>query len=100
MMTPLSGTLKRELDVAGVAYTLTLTADALRLTEKGKRLGRELKWAAIVDGEAALAVALQASLSQPTAKVSKRRKKPPAVMSKDSSYAAPKRRRRSAMRRS
>jgi hypothetical protein len=61
-MTPLAGPLKRQLDLDGVAYTLTLDADGLRLVEKGKRKGVELRWTDLVNGDAALASALQASL--------------------------------------
>jgi len=61
-MTPLAGPLKRQLDLDGVAYTLTLDADGLRLVEKGKRKGMELRWRDLVNGDAALASALQASL--------------------------------------
>ena len=64
-MTPLAGPLKRALDLDGVAYTLTLDADGLRLVEKGKRKGLELGWRELVNGDAALASALQASLAQP-----------------------------------
>jgi hypothetical protein len=62
VMTPLAGPLKRQLDLDGVAYTLTLDADGLRLVEKGKRKGVELRWADLVNGDAALATALQASI--------------------------------------
>ena len=64
-MTPLAGPLKRQLDLDGVAYTLTLDADGLRLVEKGKRKGMELRWRELVNGDAALASALQASLQAP-----------------------------------
>lgn len=63
-MTPLDGPLKRQLDLAGVAYTLTLDHDGLRLAEKGKRKGIELRWLDLVSGDAALATALQASLAR------------------------------------
>jgi hypothetical protein len=61
-MTPLDGPLKRQLDVDGVAYTLTIDADGLRLVEKGRREGVALRWADLANGDAALASALQASL--------------------------------------
>lgn len=63
-MTPLDGPLKRQLMLDGVAFTLTLDADGLRLVEKGKRNGLELSWRDLVNGDAALASALQASLAQ------------------------------------
>jgi hypothetical protein len=61
-MTPLHSTLKRALTIDGRDYVLALTPAALKLTLKGKRNGVELPWAQLVNGEAALAVALHASL--------------------------------------
>jgi hypothetical protein len=61
-MTPLDKPLKRELTIAGQAYTLTLDPGGLKLVEKGKRKGVELAWKDIVSGDAGLAAALQASL--------------------------------------
>jgi hypothetical protein len=64
-MTPLDGPLKRQLLLDGVAFTLTLDADGLHLVEKGKRKGVDLRWRDLVNGDAALASALQASLQAP-----------------------------------
>jgi len=61
-MTPLDKPLKRELTVAGQAYTLTVDPDGLKLIEKGKRNGVELAWKDILSGDAGLAAALQASV--------------------------------------
>ena len=61
-MTPLHSTLKRALSIDGRDYVLTLNETALKLTLKGKRNGVELPWTQLVNGEAALAVALHASL--------------------------------------
>lgn len=61
-MTPLHSTLKRSLTIDGRDYVLTLNETALKLTLKGKRNGVELPWSQLVNGEAALAVALHASL--------------------------------------
>lgn len=61
-MTPLDKPLKREVVIGGVAYTLALDPDGLKLTEKGRRRGVELRWKDLVSGDAALATALQASL--------------------------------------
>src|SRR3982074_1778383 len=63
-MTPLDKTLKRVLKINGHDYVVTLTPDALKITRKGHRLGIELKWADIVSGQSALAVALNASLGK------------------------------------
>ena len=62
MTTPLHSTLKRALSIDGRDYVVTLTETSLKLTLKGKRNGVELSWAQLVNGEAALAVALHASL--------------------------------------
>jgi hypothetical protein len=62
MTTALRNPIKRELDVNGEKYTLTLTPEGFSLVPKGKRKGVELTWAAIAGGDAALAIALNASL--------------------------------------
>jgi hypothetical protein len=67
-MTPLHSTLKRALTIDGRDYVLTLNETALKLTLKGKRNGVELSWSQLVNGEAALAVALHASLGAFAAK--------------------------------
>lgn len=64
MPTKLDKPLKRELDIDGEAYTLTVDPDGLKLTRKGKRKGQELSWRSLVSGEAALATALNASLRE------------------------------------
>jgi hypothetical protein len=64
MMTPLNKTLKRALVIDGIDYVITLTPDALKLTQRGKRLGLALKWADMISGDSALAVALQASVGR------------------------------------
>ena len=61
-MTPLDKPLRRELDIDGKPYTLTLTPEEVKLVEKGKRKGVVLRWADLVNGDAALAAALQASV--------------------------------------
>ena len=63
MATKLQKPLKRELDIEGKPYVLTIDADGFKLVPKGKRKGRELAWRDLVSGEAALAVALNASLA-------------------------------------
>jgi hypothetical protein len=64
MATKLDRDLKREIEIEGKPYMVTLSPLGLKLTEKGKRKGRELLWKDLVSGEAALAVALNASLTQ------------------------------------
>jgi hypothetical protein len=62
-MTPLDKPLRRELVIDARAYTLTIDPDGLKLTEKGHRKGVALRWDALVNGDAALAAALQASVA-------------------------------------
>jgi hypothetical protein len=64
MTTPLDKPLKREVDIGGAKYTLTLTPEGLKLVPKGGRKGYEISWQALVSGDAALAAALNASLAQ------------------------------------
>jgi hypothetical protein len=64
MATKLNKQLKREIDVEGKPFMVTLSPEGLKLTEKGKRLGRELTWKDLVSGDAALSAALNASLGQ------------------------------------
>ena len=63
MTTKLEGTLKREIVVDGAAYTLAIDPQGLKLVPKGRRKGYELEWSAFVNGEAALAVALNAAMA-------------------------------------
>jgi len=62
-MTPLDKPLRREVLVGDESYTLTIDPEGLKLVPKGKRNGLTLKWTELVNGDAALATALQASLS-------------------------------------
>ncbi len=78
-MTPLHSTLKRTLTIDGRDYVLTLNETALKLTLKGKRNGVELPWSQLVNGEAALAVALHASLGAFTTKDKAPSARPPAT---------------------
>ena len=65
MATILDKELKRQVTVDGVDYTIALDPDGVRLTGKGKRKPEvELRWRDLLSGEAAMAVALNASLSR------------------------------------
>ena len=80
MTTPLHSTLKRALTIEGRDYVVTLTDEALKLTLKGKRNGFELPWTKIINGEAALAVALHASIGAfDPARQKRKRSRPKAV---------------------
>jgi hypothetical protein len=62
-MTKLDKPLRRELDIDGQSYTLTIDPFGLKITEKGRRNGTELKWKEILSGDTAIASALNASLA-------------------------------------
>jgi hypothetical protein len=63
--TVLDKELKRQVSVDGVDYTVAVDPDGLRLTGKGKRKPEvELRWRDLLSGEAAMAVALNASLAR------------------------------------
>jgi len=62
MTTRLEKPLKREVDVDGRPYTVTISPEGVKVVEKGKRLGQELPWRDIVTGDARLRRDLNISL--------------------------------------
>jgi hypothetical protein len=64
MTTALDKELKREVMIKDKPFTLTLGPQGLKLTEKGRRTGIELKWEDLISGDTALAAALNASVRQ------------------------------------
>ena len=62
MTTALDKSLRREIEIEDKAYTLTIDPHGLKLVAKGRRNGVELAWRDLVNGDAALATALQASV--------------------------------------
>jgi hypothetical protein len=75
--TPLDKTLKRELKLEGQAFIVALSPEGLKITLKGKRKGQELRWTDLISGDAALAVALNASLGKFSANPPPKAAKPP-----------------------
>jgi len=63
MATKLEKELRREITIDGKPYVVRIDPAGLKLTEKGHRKGTELKWDELISGEAALAVALNASVT-------------------------------------
>ena len=64
MATILDKELKRSIDVNGEPYTVIIDPAGLRLVGKGKRKPEvQLAWKDLLSGEAALAVALNASVA-------------------------------------
>jgi hypothetical protein len=64
MTTKLTSAFKRELDLNGEKYTVTLSPEGFKLVQKGKRKGIELAWQSLIGGDAALATALNASVAE------------------------------------
>jgi hypothetical protein len=64
MTTQLDKILRRQIRIKGQDYIVALSPEGLKLTVKGKRTGLELSWSALVSGDAALAVALNASVGR------------------------------------
>jgi hypothetical protein len=63
MATKLEKALKREIQIGEQPYMLTIDPQGLKLVPKGKRNGLELAWSALISGDAALATALNASVT-------------------------------------
>jgi hypothetical protein len=64
MTTKLEKELKREIEVDGKQYTVTISPGGLKIAEKGHRKGQELTWKQILTGEAALAGDLAKSVEE------------------------------------
>jgi hypothetical protein len=62
MATKLDKPIKRELEIDGRSYTVTISPEGVKVVEKGKRKGPSLSWKALVSGDAELAAGLRASL--------------------------------------
>lgn len=62
MATALNKTIRRELEIDNLRYTVTISPDAVRIARKGRRKGHELTWRSLLSGEAELMSALQQSL--------------------------------------
>ena len=62
MTTRLEKAIKREIEVDGRPYTVTISPEGVKVVEKGKRNGQELAWRDIVSGDARLAQDLRISL--------------------------------------
>ena len=64
MATKLEKALKRELEIDGKPYMLTIAPEGLKLVEKGRRNGVEMTWKDIAGGDASLSAALTASVEK------------------------------------
>lgn len=64
MATKLEKPLKREVMIEGNPYMVTISPQGVKIVPKGKRNGIEIAWKDLVSGDAALAMALNASLQK------------------------------------
>ena len=62
MATPLDKPVKRELELDGKLYTVTVSPGGVRVVPKGGRKGYEISWESLLSGEAELRRDLSMSL--------------------------------------
>ena len=54
MATKLDKSIKRELEVNGKVYTITIAPDGVKVVENGKRNGPHVSWSSIINGDTSL----------------------------------------------
>ena len=62
MAAKLDKAIKRELDLDGQSYTVTISPEGVRIVPKGRRKGHEITWQTILSGDAELTQQLKISL--------------------------------------
>ena len=62
MAAKLDKALKRELELDGELYMVTISPEGVRIVPKGRRKGHELTWRTILSGDAELTQQLKISL--------------------------------------
>ena len=62
MATRLDKTIKRELELEGRLYTVSVSPEGITVVPKGKRKGQQMSWQALLSGEAQLDRDLKLSL--------------------------------------
>ena len=62
MATKLDKAINRELVQGDKTYTITIAPEGIKVVEKGRRNGREVTWASIISGDAALSEDLKISV--------------------------------------
>jgi hypothetical protein len=62
MTAKLDKSIKRELEIDGKLYTIAISPDGIKVTEKGRRNGPEVSWRSIISGDATLNANLSASV--------------------------------------
>jgi hypothetical protein len=63
MAVRLDKAIKREVDVRGTLYTVTIAPEGVTIVQKGRRKGHFLSWESIASGDAALTEDLRLSLA-------------------------------------
>ncbi len=66
MAAKLDKAIKRELDLDGETYTVTISPEGIRVVPKGRRKGHEISWQTIISGDAELTQQLRISLDATT----------------------------------
>lgn len=54
MATRLDKTIKREVELAGQLYTVSMSPEGVKIVQKGKRKGHEMSWETLLSGDAEL----------------------------------------------
>ena len=62
MATKLDKTIKRELELGGALYTVTISPEGVSIVPKGRRKGNFLSWQTLLSGDAELTRDLKISL--------------------------------------
>ena len=62
MAAKLDKSIKRELELGGEHYTVTISPEGVRIVPKGRRKGHEISWQTILSGDAELTQQLKISL--------------------------------------
>ena len=62
MAAKLDKAIKRELDLDGQAYMVTISPEGVRIVPKGRRKGHEMSWQTLLSGDAELTQQLKISL--------------------------------------
>jgi hypothetical protein len=62
MTAKLDKSIKRELELDGKTYTVTIAPEGVKVTEKGRRNGPEVSWRSIISGDATLNESLKTSV--------------------------------------
>jgi len=67
MTAKLDKTIKRELEIDGKTYTIAISPDGVKVTEKGRRNGPEVTWRSIISGDTTLNENLKGSVEATSA---------------------------------